>query len=119
MTPEETRAYNSAYYQANKLKWRKYRGNPNSKHTPEYKRAYRLEKLVAMAGRPYPDVEKCEICEGPPGGGKGKRLAYDHDHATGLFRGWLCEKCNRGIGLLGDSPQVLAKAIVYLQQRMA
>jgi hypothetical protein len=34
----------------------------------------------------------------------GKRLAMDHDHTTGEFRGWLCGNCNTSIGKLRDDP---------------
>lgn len=46
----------------------------------------------------------------------GRRLAMDHCHQTGEFRGWLCEKCNVAIGALGDCPAVAAKAVEYLKQ---
>ena len=36
----------------------------------------------------------CEIC------GKVVYLRYDHDHETGLFRGWLCMTCNAKLGWL-------------------
>ncbi len=41
-------------------------------------------------------------------------LHIDHDHTTGEFRGLLCGNCNVGIGMLKDSPMILAAAIDYL-----
>lgn len=64
----------------------------------------------------------CAICHKPE---NGKKLAIDHDHsccpgseACGkCFRGLLCMKCNQGIGLLGDSPDALVSALLYLRSR--
>jgi hypothetical protein len=52
--------------------------------------------------RPMPAL--CECCgQPPPGRGRDKgRLLPDHCHALGVARGWLCSKCNTGLGLLGD-----------------
>ena len=41
-------------------------------------------------------------------------LCVDYDHKTGNIRGLLCMTCNRGIGLLKDSVEILEKAIKYL-----
>ena len=43
------------------------------------------------------------------------RLTVDHDHDTGKVRGLLCAKCNQGIGCLMHSPDLLKKAILYLE----
>lgn len=45
----------------------------------------------------------------------GQRLSVDHDHKTGKNRGLLCRKCNSGLGLFGDSVELLQKAIDYLK----
>jgi hypothetical protein len=55
----------------------------------------------------------CAICGGEPD--VGKLLHVDHDHVTGAFRGMLCGNCNRGIGNLQDSPQMLEVAAAYLR----
>ena len=36
----------------------------------------------------------CQICGNVP---KTRRLDWDHDHRTGLTRGWLCHRCNRAL----------------------
>lgn len=58
----------------------------------------------------------CEIC-GLHESQLDKRLHLDHCHATGVFRGFLCSKCNRALGLLGDTADGLARALKYLEHR--
>jgi len=43
--------------------------------------------------------------------------AIDHNHETGEVRGILCKSCNRALGLLGDSPETMARAEEYLLER--
>lgn len=45
----------------------------------------------------------------------GRALHLDHCHASGMTRGYLCHKCNTGIGLFGDSSILMEKAIKYLR----
>lgn len=45
-------------------------------------------------------------------------LCVDHNHNTQKIRGLLCSNCNRGIGYLQDNPEILKKAVNYLQERM-
>lgn len=48
-------------------------------------------------------------------GQRAYRLAVDHEHKTAAIRGLLCSMCNHAIGYLDDSPNLLKRAIAYLQ----
>jgi recombination endonuclease VII len=65
----------------------------------------RLLKLEAIAGRSRP--ETCEVC------GSAGRIVFDHNHDTGLFRGWICDGCNICLGRA--TIPVLEKLIEYLK----
>lgn len=60
----------------------------------------------------------CAICGNPETlriRGKLVRLAVDHKPGTRHVRGLLCSKCNRGLGLFCDNPEILKLAAKYLQ----
>ena len=58
----------------------------------------------------------CAVCKKR----KGKyRLHVDHCHTTGKIRGILCSWCNAGMGQFQDDPELLMKAIAYLQKHAA
>ena len=54
----------------------------------------------------------CPVCDKAI---EAENSAIDHNHETGLVRGILCKNCNRGLGLLGDSPATMARAEQYLK----
>jgi hypothetical protein len=45
-----------------------------------------------------------------------RALTVDHNHKTGKVRGLLCMNCNRCLGLLKDSTDVLQSTINYLHR---
>lgn len=59
----------------------------------------------------------CKICgtDTPCTTRRNNRFFIDHCHKTGKIRGLLCNTCNRGIGLLKDSSEILARASEYLK----
>jgi hypothetical protein len=64
----------------------------------------------------------CAICgasESTVRNGKVQRLTVDHDHQTGVVRGLLCNRCNRALGLFGDDPIVMRRALSYVNKSRA
>jgi len=57
----------------------------------------------------------CAIC-GVKAESLSRSLSVDHDHKTGNVRGLLCSRCNTGIGLLGDSVEIILLAMRYLEK---
>ncbi len=71
-------------------------------------RSKREGELTAIAGRSRPAL--CEICHE-----FNLRIVFDHCHASGEFRGWLCDRCNRVLGTVKDSPELLMALRDYLK----
>ncbi len=70
------------------------------------------QKAFKLAGKPSRPLlgTPCDNC-----GRTNKPLVFDHDHRTLSHRGWLCDNCNRSIGMLGDDITGLTQALRYLQ----
>ena len=63
---------------------------------------------------PEPKNSKCECC------GRVSKLHCDHSHTKSKnFRGYLCRKCNVGIGNLGDDLNGVINAIKYLSKNLS
>jgi len=84
-------------------------------------RGYRLKGKYGLTPDEYDELLAaqggvCAICAGPPDG-RWPRYAVDHDHETGEVRGLLCTRCNRAIGLLRDSTDLVLAVLEYLDPR--
>lgn len=62
--------------------------------------------------------EICEICNATLEENGPRKYALDHDHDTGIIRGWLCICCNAGLGSLGENPQLLRRAADYIERHL-
>jgi hypothetical protein len=59
----------------------------------------------------------CAICKtNNPVNKHKKRFCIDHNHSTGKIRGLLCDNCNKGIGCLKDSKDLVLSALEYLSK---
>lgn len=62
---------------------------------------------------------RCGICRSNTNereGFNGTSFSVDHCHDSGKVRGLLCNQCNRGLGMLGDTVGDLKKALKYLEK---
>lgn len=57
----------------------------------------------------------CAICGTFDPQGRG-RFHIDHDHTNGRIRGLLCTECNIGLGKFKDDPELVRKAVDYLDR---
>ena len=74
------------------------------KEQADIRRKLRKENPPAEAGI-------CQICQNHT-----DKWVLDHCHTNMSFRGYICTSCNSGIGLLHDDPEVLERAVKYLNR---
>lgn len=56
----------------------------------------------------------CAICDKPQDE-QSRRMAVDHNHATGAVRALLCLSCNQAIGRLQEDPARMRMAARYIE----
>ena len=77
------------------------------------------KELRKKHGSPPPNY-RCPICKKGEderkgqGGKKCSTWVVDHCHETDSFRGWLCHKCNRGLGAFDHDTDIIKRTIEYL-----
>jgi hypothetical protein len=141
---EKQAEYHKAYYEKNKTKiserkarWiaknpdkrQKYSARQNSRYKADpqkYSTYFRNRYVIRTYGVTSEWYEKkfaeqggvCAICGAQPDIERHgiTRLAIDHDHDTGTVRGLLCNRCNAGMGIIGDSVKHLEDAAAYLKK---
>lgn len=114
--PDKKKAYQQTHLAKNREALNE-RSRRRRQNHPEKTRWSSLRAMRKRAGVHPDDLTgetrdgPCEIC-----GQHAAPLAFDHSHTTHRYRGWLCSQCNQALGMLQDSPAILASAIAYLQQ---
>lgn len=57
----------------------------------------------------------CAIC-GAESNPHDKSLSLDHNHATGQWRDWLCDRCNTALGLIREREDVCFLMAAYIRK---
>ncbi len=116
--PETSRKAASKYRAANLEKVRtddaerqrqRRKSDPEGQKRRNREYAERQEALrVRIAERPR--AEECDVCAATG------RTVFDHCHAAGHFRGWLCDRCNRVLGSVYDDDALLMALAEYVRR---
>ena len=93
-------------------------------------------KNVARISKPFPNIPSikleqeyevkypkpqigeefyCKICERTITIQTTRDVNLDHDHQTGKIRGYICNRCNTGLGNFRDNISLLKRAIQWLK----
>jgi hypothetical protein len=121
-TKEEYNARKRAEYWANPEKQRKRKRTSQKVYDAKYPeerkqraknwRTINKDRRRLYDGLPLPTRSEplyCEAC------GNAGPICLDHCHKTGLFRAWLCHRCNLTLGRVKDNPILLRKLANILE----
>ena len=109
-SPSQSPEYKAAY---NQKLFERHGGKAAFQRNANLKAKYGItaaqyDQMLEAQGHGCAICKRCE-CK------SGKALAVDHSHETGKVRGVLCGDCNKALGLLGDSSELLTRAARYLE----
>jgi len=109
--PELIREQRRNSYAKSKSSMKVYRENNKEKLLIQDKLRFRRNQIKKYGLDPttVPEVLVCEVCAST------HRVAFDHDHITNAFRGFLCNRCNVAVGMALDNPKLLEKMAKYLR----
>ncbi len=57
----------------------------------------------------------CKVCERTITIQTTRDVNLDHDHKTGKIRGYICNRCNTGLGNFDDNITILKRAIEWIK----
>jgi len=104
-----------------KLNPDKYKQAAKKRYNPLKSKEYSWKNagIVDMSIERYNELldkqnHKCAICTEPSINFK-KALAVDHNHKTGKVRGILCDNCNRALGYLKESEEIIINLLNYVK----
>lgn len=100
--PEKVKAQSAAWHRNR----RKSDPEGNRRRVAAFKARSELV-LAEIAGRPRPKI--CDLCH------EESKIVFDHCHMYGQFRGWICDRCNKVLGLVKDSNILLAAMAKYVE----
>lgn len=116
---EKRREYQREYYKRNREAALEY---SRRIRTPKYNREKNIYSKYGITQDEFLSLlksqeNKCACCGKEFVDTPSKRGAYiDHCHNSKRVRGLLCNRCNAGIGFLGDTIEGIQRAIDYLQR---
>lgn len=116
---KEYRAKHRAEARAASAIWRKQNPQRAAELQKRYRTANKKERRAHELERRYGKIRlEPPTCEayGTPRVVMKTGLHADHNHATGIFRGWLCLRCNSALGYALDSRDRLQLLINYLDK---
>ena len=101
------------------------KSRPKRKRSSEDSRRYNLMSCYGLTPEEYDALlakqgGTCATCDKRPDGTKNFHVDHDHSCCPGnktcgsCVRGVLCSQCNKALGLINDSIEILDKMKVYL-----